>query len=111
MPENNPFALKDGALAFLLSLFECKGITKSKHKDIFTYVLFYKILVCFNMVSSLAENISNCKDLAFLCFQFVNRGPIEGVFVVGYGVSVCQKGRFLMSWTARVAVRWEVLII
>lgn len=41
MPKNNPFALKDGALAFLLSLFERKGITKSKHKDMFTYVLFY----------------------------------------------------------------------
>lgn len=41
MPENNPFALKDVALTFLLSLFECKGMTKSKLKDIFTYVLFY----------------------------------------------------------------------
>lgn len=41
MPENNPFALKSGALAFLLSLFECKGMTKSKYKDIFAYVLFY----------------------------------------------------------------------
>lgn len=41
MPENNPFALKDGALTFLLSLFECKDMTKSKYKDMFTYVLFY----------------------------------------------------------------------
>lgn len=41
MPENNPFALKDGALTFLLSLFEYKGMTKSKYKDMFTYVLFY----------------------------------------------------------------------
>lgn len=41
MPENNPFALKDGVLAFLLSLFECKCMTKSKYKDMFTYVLFY----------------------------------------------------------------------
>lgn len=41
MPENNLFALKDGALAFLLSLFECKGMTKGKYKDMFTYVLFY----------------------------------------------------------------------
>lgn len=41
MPGNNPFALKDGALAFLLSLFVCKGMTKSKYKDMFTYVLFY----------------------------------------------------------------------
>lgn len=41
MPENNPFALKDGALAFLLSIFECKDMAKSKHKDMFTYVLFY----------------------------------------------------------------------
>lgn len=41
MPENNPFALKNGTLAFLLSLFKCKGMTKSKYKDIFTYVLSY----------------------------------------------------------------------
>ena len=41
MTENNPFALKDGALSFLLSLFECKGMTKSKIKDMFTCVLFY----------------------------------------------------------------------
>lgn len=97
MPENNPFALKDGALTFLLSLFECKGMTKSKYKDMFTYVLFYQILICFNMVSGLVENVSNCKVLTFLCLQFVNCGPIEGVFVVDYGVSMCQKGRFLMS--------------
>lgn len=63
------------------------------------------------MVSGLVKNISNCKVLTFQCLQFVNCGPIEGAFVVGYGVSVCQKGRFLMSWTARVAARWEVLII
>lgn len=41
MPENNPCALKDGALAFLLSLFECKDIAKGKLKDMFAYVLFY----------------------------------------------------------------------
>lgn len=41
MTENNPFALKDGTLTFLLSLFECKGMTKSKLKDMFTCVLFY----------------------------------------------------------------------
>lgn len=41
MPENNPFALKGGTLTFLLSLFECKGMTKSKLKGMFAYVLFY----------------------------------------------------------------------
>ena len=41
MSENNPFALKDGTLTFLLSLFECKGMTKSKLRDMFAYVLFY----------------------------------------------------------------------
>ncbi len=41
MTENNPFALKDGTLTFLLSLFECKGISKSKLRDMFAYVLFY----------------------------------------------------------------------
>lgn len=49
------------------------------------------------MVSGLVENVSNCNGLAFLCLQFVNCGQIEGAFVIGYGVSVCQKGRFLMS--------------
>ena len=63
------------------------------------------------MVSSLVENVSNCKVLTFQCLQFVNCGPIEGVFVVGYGVSACQKGRLLMSWTARVAARWEAEFI
>lgn len=41
MSENNPFALKDGTLTFLLYLFECKGISKSKIRNMFAYVLFY----------------------------------------------------------------------